>query len=56
MQIIYDSEEKHNNYCSKTKEKTTACSSLISECAADEATDKKTQSDNYEDYLGLSDI
>lgn len=60
MQIIYDNDDKHNNYCcGKTKEKLSPCSSLISEYHIDEAIDKKVvshQSDNYDDHLGLSEI
>ena len=62
MQIIYDNDDKHNNYCcGKTKEKLSPCSSLISEYHIDEETiDKKKvayhQSDNYDDHLGLSEI
>jgi len=62
MQIIYDNDDKYNNYCGKTKEKSSSCSSLISEYDIDEqAIDKikkaaSHQSDNYDDHLGLSDI
>jgi hypothetical protein len=43
MQIIYDNDDKYNNYCGKTKEKSSSCSSLISEYDIDEqAIDKKS--------------
>jgi hypothetical protein len=62
MQIIYDNDDKYNNYCGKTKEKSSSCSSLISEYDIDEqAIDKikkapSHQSDNCDYHLGLSDI
>jgi hypothetical protein len=44
MQIIYDNDDKYNNYCGKTKEKSSSCSSLISEYDINEqAIDKKKQ-------------
>jgi hypothetical protein len=62
MQIIYDNDDKYNNHCAKTKEKSSSCSSFISGYDIDEkAIDKikkvgSHQSDNYDDNLGLSDI
>ena len=57
MQIIYDNDDKYNNHCAKTKEKSSSCNSFISayDIKLLQPIDKKVtshQGDNYDDHLG----
>jgi hypothetical protein len=54
MQIIYDNDDKYNNHCAKTKEKSSSGSSFISGYDIDKKV-TSNQGDNYDDHLGLSD-
>ena len=54
MQIIYDNDDKYNNDCAKTKEKSSSCRSFISGYDIDKKVTSH-QGDNYDDHLGLSD-
>ena len=53
MQIIYDNDDKYNNHCAKTKEKSSSCRSFISGYDIDKKVTSH-QGDNYDDHLGLS--